>query len=142
MLKKKEKIKERTQQILNQYEDAKNCTYRKGYINQVLYHCKTCNNAETGSGVCFACYVSCHLDHEAVELGLKQHFRCDCGTTRTKSSCSLEPEKELSTENAYNHNFRATFCLCDQEDDEENIYTLIMNWNYHLLLHFFVRPPL
>ncbi|PWN51149.1 zf-UBR-domain-containing protein [Violaceomyces palustris] len=52
------------------------CTYSMGYIRQPVYACKTCG----GGGVCAGCSVSCHSDHQLVELFNKRNFRCDCGT--------------------------------------------------------------
>jgi hypothetical protein len=34
--------------------------------------------------MCLACYLNCHLDHETYEIGLKRHFRCDCGLNQSK----------------------------------------------------------
>ncbi len=52
------------------------CTYDKGYVRQPVYACKTCG----GGGVCAGCSVSCHAEHDLVELFNKRQFRCDCGT--------------------------------------------------------------
>ena len=52
------------------------CTHTRGYVRQLIYACKTCG----GGGVCVGCSVSCHSDHDLVELFHRRHFRCDCGT--------------------------------------------------------------
>ncbi|EST04965.1 Zinc finger, N-recognin [Kalmanozyma brasiliensis GHG001] len=112
------------------------CTYDKGYIRQPVYACKTCG----GGGVCAGCSVSCHAEHELVELFNKRKFRCDCGTPNLyrqhepnranqrkriteelvypegAKPCSLRkpgfnPQNDA---NAYNHNFDGGFCYCER----------------------------
>lgn len=112
------------------------CTHERGYIRQPVYACKTCG----GGGVCAGCSVSCHAEHELVELFNKRKFRCDCGTpnlyrqqepnranrcTRLTEQlvypegaqpCSLRkpgfsPQNDA---NAYNHNFDGGFCYCER----------------------------
>ncbi|TKY85382.1 hypothetical protein EX895_005544 [Sporisorium graminicola] len=112
------------------------CTHERGYIRQPVYACKTCG----GGGVCAGCSVSCHAEHELVELFNKRKFRCDCGTpnlyrqhepnralqcTRITEQlvypegaqpCSLRkpgysPQNDA---NAYNHNFDGEFCYCER----------------------------
>ncbi|KAJ9479749.1 Zinc finger protein Mlo2 [Pseudozyma hubeiensis] len=112
------------------------CTHERGYIRQPVYACKTCG----GGGVCAGCSVSCHAEHELVELFNKRKFRCDCGTPnlyRQKEPnnadrivrltehlaypegaqpCSLRkpgfsPQNDA---NAYNHNFDGGFCYCER----------------------------
>ncbi|GAC99055.1 zinc finger protein Mlo2 [Pseudozyma hubeiensis SY62] len=112
------------------------CTHERGYIRQPVYACKTCG----GGGVCAGCSVSCHADHELVELFNKRKFRCDCGTpnlyrqtepnhanrlTRLTEQlaypegaqpCSLRkpgfnPQNDANT---YNHNFDGGFCYCER----------------------------
>lgn len=41
------------------------CTYDLGYLKQPLFACRTCLN---DSAVCAACSISCHGEHELVEL--------------------------------------------------------------------------
>ncbi|EPQ26951.1 uncharacterized protein PFL1_05586 [Pseudozyma flocculosa PF-1] len=110
------------------------CTHSMGYIRQPAYACKTCG----GGGVCAACSVACHSDHDLVELFNKRNFRCDCGTpnlyrTRQPNSChrkvaideqleyppaslpctlrkpGFDPQNEA---NRYNHNYDGAFCYC------------------------------
>ena len=112
------------------------CTHERGYIRQPVYACKTCG----GGGVCAGCSVSCHAEHELVELFNKRKFRCDCGTpnlfrqhepnhasrcTRLAEQlaypegakpCSLrkpgfDPQNDANT---YNHNFDGGFCYCER----------------------------
>jgi len=66
-------------------DESKTCTYSKGPINQTLFGCKTCSPSDS-AGFCFGCYLSCHLDHDTFEIGLKQNFLCECGTMRLKSN--------------------------------------------------------
>lgn len=112
------------------------CTHDRGYIRQPVYACKTCG----GGGVCAGCSVSCHAEHELVELFNKRKFRCDCGTpnlyrqrepnsasrctrlteqltySKDAKPCSLrkpgfDPQNDA---NAYNHNFDGGFCYCER----------------------------
>lgn len=64
------------------------CTYPDGPLRQPLYACRTCLG---DAAVCAACSVSCHGEHELVELFVRRDFRCDCGTERmgAGSCCGL-----------------------------------------------------
>ncbi|EPY49348.1 zinc finger protein Mlo2 [Schizosaccharomyces cryophilus OY26] len=98
------------------------CTYSKGYLKQTLYACLTCQReAECLNGVCYGCSISCHADHELVELFHKRHFQCDCGTVRTgEEPCKIrKTTNECAPENQYNHNFQGQFCTCDTFYDPE-----------------------
>ena len=112
------------------------CTYERGHIRQPVYACKTCG----GGGVCAGCSVSCHAEHELVELFNKRKFRCDCGTPNlyrqrepnhaarhTRLTEQLEYPKDAkpcslrkpgfspqNDANAYNHNFDGEFCYCER----------------------------
>ncbi|CDR88517.1 related to Protein mlo2 [Sporisorium scitamineum] len=112
------------------------CTHERGYIRQPVYACKTCG----GGGVCAGCSVSCHAEHELVELFNKRKFRCDCGTPnlyrqqepnqavrRTRLTEQLEYPKGAkpcslrkpgfspqNDANTYNHNFDGEFCYCER----------------------------
>ncbi|CCF52007.1 hypothetical protein NDA11_000808 [Ustilago hordei] len=112
------------------------CTHDKGYIRQPVYACKTCG----GGGVCAGCSVSCHAEHELVELFNKRKFRCDCGTPNlyrqrepnSASRCTRLTEELIypkdakpctlrqpgfdpqNDANAYNHNFEGGFCYCQR----------------------------
>ncbi|XP_013187334.2 putative E3 ubiquitin-protein ligase UBR7 [Amyelois transitella] len=100
--------------------DEKNCTYPKGYIKrQALYACLTCcPDAKTDptkrAGVCLACSLSCHENHELVELYTKRNFCCDCGNSKFNSHpCQFTPNKpELNENNSYNQNFSGIYCIC------------------------------
>lgn len=112
------------------------CTYEKGNIRQPVYACKTCG----GGGVCAGCSVSCHAEHDLVELFNKRNFRCDCGTPniyRNKKPNNMGNATSVSGElsyptgavpctlrkpgfdpqndaNRYNHNFEGSFCYCEK----------------------------
>ncbi|KAL2004342.1 hypothetical protein VTN02DRAFT_3136 [Thermoascus thermophilus] len=112
------------------------CTQPLGPLRQSLFACMTCNpppanpdEPYTAAGVCYSCSISCHGEHELVELFSKRNFVCDCGTTRLPSTspCTLrvDPEtgkkgvhsQEPAPDNKYNHNFRNRFCGCGEEYD-------------------------
>ncbi|XP_021198007.3 myb-like protein X [Helicoverpa armigera] len=100
--------------------DDKNCTYPKGYIKrQALYACLTCcTEAKTDptkrAGVCLACSLTCHENHELVELYTKRNFRCDCGNPKFNSNpCQFTSDKtDLNEGNVYNQNFSGLYCTC------------------------------
>lgn len=115
--------------------DEKNCTYSKGYIKrQALYACLTCcseakYDPTKRAGVCLACSLNCHENHELVELYTKRNFRCDCGNPKFNSHpCHFTPNKnDLNEDNNYNQNFSGLYCTCHRpypdpdstiEDDE------------------------
>ncbi|WFC96624.1 RING-type E3 ubiquitin transferase [Malassezia brasiliensis] len=130
------------------------CTHALGPIRQPVYACRTCG----GGGVCAACSVMCHGEHELVELFHKRDFRCDCGTPslyrertdltdtdrpRDAQPCALrkhEPNKgwDEPNHNKYTHNFQGHFCICergksyDPQTEEETMYQCLVceEW-YH-----------
>lgn len=100
--------------------DDKNCTYPKGYIKrQALYACLTCcNEAKTDptkrAGVCLACSLLCHENHDLIELYTKRNFRCDCGNPKFNTHpCQFTSSKtDLNEDNIYNQNFSGLYCPC------------------------------
>ncbi|CAG8632283.1 6875_t:CDS:10 [Funneliformis caledonium] len=111
------------------------CTYNKGYIRQLVYACKTCkpNEGYGPGGVCYSCSISCHADHELVELFPKRNFKCDCGTARLgRTVCKLEakPPNTLNEHNKYDHNYEGRFCWCkvdyDPEKEENNMLQCVI----------------
>lgn len=110
------------------------CTRPLGPLRQSLFSCLTCNPPPedpsapyTAAGVCYSCSISCHGEHELVELFSRRDFECDCGTKRlpSTSSCSLRVSAETGQKsgvrceeprkaNAYNQNFRNRFCGCSE----------------------------
>ncbi|XP_045768941.1 putative E3 ubiquitin-protein ligase UBR7 [Maniola jurtina] len=100
--------------------DEKDCTYSKGYIKrQALYACMTCcadakNDPTKRAGVCLACSLTCHENHDLIELYTKRNFKCDCGNPKFNSNpCQFTPDKtDLNEENNYNQNFSGLYCVC------------------------------
>ncbi|XP_063822830.1 putative E3 ubiquitin-protein ligase UBR7 [Ostrinia nubilalis] len=100
--------------------DEKNCTFLKGYIKrQALYACLTCcSDAKTDptkrAGVCLACSLNCHENHELIELYTKRNFRCDCGNPKFNGHpCQYTTNKlDLNEDNCYNQNFSGLYCTC------------------------------
>ncbi|KJX98663.1 metaphase-anaphase transition protein mlo2 [Zymoseptoria brevis] len=116
------------------------CTKPLGPLRQTVYACLTCTPPPaskyqqfTPAGVCYSCSISCHGEHNLVELFTKRDFECDCGTTRLDTSgtpCNLRLNaatgqkggvkgKEAREGNLYNQNFEGKFCGCGEEYDPE-----------------------
>lgn len=111
------------------------CTKPIGSLRQNAFACLTCNPAPasaaqvyTPAGLCYSCSISCHGDHNLVELFSRRNFTCDCGTKRMESStCTLRSDEntgergarneEPATTNFYNQNFQNRFCGCGEEYD-------------------------
>lgn len=91
------------------------CTYSLGSIRQAVYLCLTCAEPR---GICSACSIACHTDHEQLELFPKRSFRCDCPTRALSHACTLHPTlEEANTGNHYGQNFRGVFCRCGRPYD-------------------------
>ncbi|CAD0083460.1 unnamed protein product [Aureobasidium vineae] len=115
------------------------CTKPLGPLRQAIFACLTCNpptpsdsKSHTPAAVCYSCSISCHGEHELVELFTKRNFVCDCGTTRVPVSapCTLRIDESTSQKgnvtgetpaenNKYNHNFSGRFCACGEPYDPE-----------------------
>ncbi|KAG6168709.1 hypothetical protein E4U51_002002 [Claviceps purpurea] len=115
------------------------CTKILGSLRQNVFACLTCNPAPAGAterddwkpaGVCYACSVQCHGEHELVEIFQKRNFTCDCGTTRIpkESPCTLRYNEQTKRKgdvyseqpdvnNKYNQNFGNVFCGCECDYD-------------------------
>ncbi|KAF0682477.1 Aste57867_25429 [Aphanomyces stellatus] len=95
---------------------ATHCSFPDGYIRQALYSCLTCQTStKADAGLCLACSLTCHADHELVELYTKRHFRCDCGNEKfaNATSCKLyEGKDRVNAENVYSQNFKGLYCAC------------------------------
>ncbi|EKG17853.1 Zinc finger N-recognin protein [Macrophomina phaseolina MS6] len=111
------------------------CSRPLGPLRQKAWSCLTCNPPPedpsapyTPAGVCYSCHVSCHGEHQLVELFAKRNFVCDCGTTRIQSDCPCTLRVNEATgvkgdvraespapSNHYDHNYRNRFCGCGQE---------------------------
>lgn len=94
------------------------CTYTLGHIRQAVYLCLSCREPR---GICSACSIACHGDHEQVELFPKRAFRCDCPTRALPHPCTLHKTlEEENKDNRYGLNFEGTFCRCGREYDAAN----------------------
>ncbi|KAI0700330.1 hypothetical protein BC835DRAFT_1502676 [Cytidiella melzeri] len=120
------------------------CTYPLGYIRQAVYWCRTCNETR---GICSACSVACHTDHEQLELFPKRKFRCDCPTNSLAHNCTLhEHPEDTNTDNVYGRNFDGKFCRCGREyDAEKERETMIQclaceDWFHESCLNLRARP--
>ncbi|KAI0764952.1 hypothetical protein C8Q74DRAFT_1450087 [Fomes fomentarius] len=100
------------------------CTYSLGHIRQAVYLCLTCTPPSSDTpqrGICSACSVACHTDHEQLELFPKRGFRCDCPTRALAHPCTLHTHlEEPNGRNMYGRNFNAQFCRCGRKYDAEN----------------------
>lgn len=114
-----------------------NCTKDLGALRQIVFSCLTCNpppanmaGPYNAAGICYACSVQCHGEHQLVEIFAKRDFTCDCGTTRlpATSPCSLRLNPATNTKggvhsdepapgNKYNQNFSNRFCVCECDYD-------------------------
>ncbi|KAG0011554.1 hypothetical protein BGZ80_000601, partial [Entomortierella chlamydospora] len=97
------------------------CSNSMGYIRQPVYACLTCNpNPSEEAGFCYSCSISCHGEHNLVELFTKRSFRCDCGTEKFKNTkCKLDPKPagSINELNQYNQNYLGRFCWCEVQYD-------------------------
>ena len=92
-----------------------NCTYPLGSIRQAVYLCLICASPR---GICSACSIACHGDHEQLELFPKRNFRCDCPTNVLAHACTLHKTPQIENEgNTYGQNFRGRFCRCGRPYD-------------------------
>ncbi|KAH9923518.1 uncharacterized protein B0H18DRAFT_1014904 [Fomitopsis serialis] len=122
------------------------CTYSLGPIRQAVYLCLTC---AVPRGICSACSIACHTDHEQLELFPKRAFCCDCPTRALPHACTLHstPEAE-NAGNAYGQNFRGVFCRCSQPyDAKRERETMVQcvaceDWFHESCLNLRERPPL
>ena len=85
-----------------------------------VFSCRTCAaSAGRPIGVCEACTLNCHTDHDIVEVGSRNHHRCDCPTL-SHQECACAPAGAPSScaqpaaSNVYGHNFEDRFCSCDR----------------------------
>ncbi|RDX54503.1 hypothetical protein OH76DRAFT_1373248 [Lentinus brumalis] len=127
------------------------CTYSLGHIRQAVYLCLTCTPPSSGKpprGVCAACSIACHTDHEQLELFPKRNFRCDCPTRALDHACTLHTHlEEPNDTNEYGRNFRAEFCRCDRtynaESERETMIQCVAceDWFHESCLNLRDRPP-
>ena len=114
------------------------CTYFQGPLRQSVFACLTCSpppasaaQVYTPAGLCYGCSISCHGEHNLVELFKRRNFVCDCGTTRMPDStpCMLRSDaktgqkgvtgQEAAKSNTYNHNYQNIFCGCEEDYDPD-----------------------
>ncbi|KAF5366569.1 hypothetical protein D9758_008982 [Tetrapyrgos nigripes] len=121
------------------------CTYPLGPLRQALYLCLTCPEAR---GICSACSISCHTDHEQIELFPKRSFCCDCPTQAIAHPCSLHTTLEVvNVSNTYGQNFNGLFCRCHRTYDankerEAMIQCLACeDWFHESCCNLRERPP-
>ncbi|OSD08025.1 hypothetical protein PYCCODRAFT_1381299 [Trametes coccinea BRFM310] len=127
------------------------CTYPLGYIRQAVYLCLTCareSPASSPRGICSACSIACHTDHEQLELFPKRHFRCDCPTRALSHACTLHTAlEEPNGENTYGRNFEGVFCRCgrpyDAQKERETMIQCLAceDWFHESCLNLRERPP-
>lgn len=106
-------------------------------MRQSIFSCLTCNPPPASSdnnphpaALCYSCSISCHGEHDLVELFTKRDIVCDCGTSRLPASapCTLRlnpstgQKGQVSGEtpregNKYNHNYAGKFCACGEVYD-------------------------
>ena len=104
---------------ISQAVDLSKCTYQSNYISQPVYSCLTCHPSDSPyyseGGFCLSCSISCHENHDIIELYTKRKFKCDCGNVKFGGlKCTLEPNKDdYNDENKYNHNFGGKYCICN-----------------------------
>jgi len=121
------------------------CTYSLGHIRQAVYLCLTCPEER---GICSACSIACHTDHEQIELFPKRNFRCDCPTTSVAHACTLHKTvQEANTSNVYGHNFKGQFCRCgrpyDAKTEQETMIQCLVceDWFHESCCNLRERPP-
>ncbi|KAF9561238.1 hypothetical protein CPC08DRAFT_664618 [Agrocybe pediades] len=121
------------------------CTYSLGPLRQAVYLCTTCPEIR---GLCSACSVACHTDHEQIELFPKRNFRCDCPTSAIAHNCTLHSKLEPeNTKNEYGQNFKGLFCRCHRTYDpnkerEAMIQCLACeDWFHESCCNLRERPP-
>ncbi|GJJ13276.1 hypothetical protein Clacol_007527 [Clathrus columnatus] len=121
------------------------CTYELGPIRQAVHLCLTCGIPQ---GLCSACSVACHGDHEQVELFPKRDFICDCPTRVGNTDCTLSKGSTLpkNMQNAYGQNFYGKFCRChrpyDPKREQETMVQCLVceDWFHESCLNLRTRP--
>ncbi|PVU87748.1 hypothetical protein BB560_002072 [Smittium megazygosporum] len=97
------------------------------------------------AGICYGCSISCHSNHDVIELFAKRSFACDCGTLAMQrihpNKCNLKDKypnisSTTNSKNSYNHNFWGYYCRCDtfydpNKEPREMIQCFVCNDWYH-----------
>lgn len=121
------------------------CTYQLGSLRQHVHLCLDCKEPR---GLCGGCSVSCHGEHNQIELFPKRDFRCDCPTKALDQPCQLNgkptargAEKlEVNEFNHYNQNYRdgGRFCRChslyDGEKERETMVQCLACEDWYVLV--------
>ncbi|KAJ7596019.1 hypothetical protein C8J56DRAFT_923840 [Mycena floridula] len=137
-------IQEASEALPHQFS---HCSYLLGpfSLRQAVYLCLTCPEAR---GLCSACSVTCHTDHEQIELFPKRNFRCDCPTSAIAHPCGLHQKMEPENKsNRYGQNFKGTFCRCKRPyDGTKERETMIQclaceDWFHESCCNLRERPP-
>lgn len=97
--------------------DFSTCSVDEGYVKQQVFACLTCmreSHADHAGGVCYSCSITCHGEHDLVELFNRRAFKCDCGTPLVgQNACTItNTKRDSNLENEYNDNFKNIFCYC------------------------------
>lgn len=119
------------------------CTYIEGPLTQPVFVCITCKQNpdrinKDPAGICYSCSISCHADHEIIELFNKRNYTCECGTRKFPSQCTLEKGVSITTSNSnveplvdsegwrkiittnlYSQNHEGLYCWCHKNYDPE-----------------------
>ncbi|GHJ85942.1 hypothetical protein NliqN6_2344 [Naganishia liquefaciens] len=90
------------------------CSYARGPLRQRISSCRTCGTEDAPVGVCDACAVSCHAEHDLVELFTRRDFTCDCPTSHRARCALLGAAQPRNTGNTYGRNFLGEFCRCER----------------------------
>ncbi|RKP26778.1 hypothetical protein SYNPS1DRAFT_13700 [Syncephalis pseudoplumigaleata] len=105
------------------------CTRSLGPTRQSAYACLTCSPVEP-RGICYACSIACHAEHNLVELFERRRFLCDCATDMPDGhGCTIRPADTSADtaasamaklpRNHYDHNYLGRFCRCDEAYDPD-----------------------
>ena len=74
------------------------------------------------AALCYSCSISCHGDHELVEIFDKRGVRCDCGTGRLPGArCALRKTADDAVDDAaaFGQNYWGRFCACEIQYEPE-----------------------
>ncbi|CCG83555.1 Protein mlo2 [Taphrina deformans PYCC 5710] len=104
--------------------DFSSCSFNQGYVKQQVFACKTCSptgETDQRGGVCYSCSITCHGEHDLIELFNRRAFRCDCGTPAMggKECCITHETRPVNAQNTYNDNYENVFCYCKKEYDAD-----------------------
>ncbi|KAF8500120.1 hypothetical protein JB92DRAFT_899780 [Gautieria morchelliformis] len=120
------------------------CTHSEGAIRQPVHLCLSC---AVPRGLCSACSVACHGNHEQIELFPKRAFTCDCPARVGDTDCALHKGTVAgNASNSYGQNFKAKFCRChstyDPKRERETMVQCVVceDWYHESCLNLRTRP--